>query len=100
MRSRKESLVAVSLWRELLARRWTRGLDEVTRTMDQERMAEGAPPGAVKQETVAIVGVGVALLVALASFLLSLRGDVRMLSSEVHAPNGWPMALRLREAAQ
>ena len=39
----------------------------------------------VKQETVAIVGVGVALLVALASFLLPLRGDVRMLSSEVHA---------------
>ena len=32
----------------------------------------------MKQETIAIVGVGVALLVALVSFLLPLRGDVRI----------------------
>ena len=51
---------------------------------------------------------GVALLVALASFLLPLRGDVRMLNSEVHAlaervakiEGQNEMALRLREAGQ
>jgi len=62
----------------------------------------------VKQETVAVVSVGVALLVALASFLLPLRGDVRMLSGEVRAlaervakiEGQNEMALRLREAGQ
>ena len=62
----------------------------------------------MKQETVAIVSVGVALLVALASFLLPLRGDVRMLSTEVRAlaervakiKGQNEMALRLREAGQ
>ena len=62
----------------------------------------------MKQETVAIVSVGVALLVALASFLLPLRGDVRMLSTEVRAlaervakiEGQNEMALRLRDAGQ
>ncbi|MDD9987379.1 MAG: hypothetical protein OXQ31_13975 [Spirochaetaceae bacterium] len=62
----------------------------------------------MKQETVAIVSVGVALLVALASFLLPLRGDVRMLSGEVRAlaervakiEGQNEMALRLREVGQ
>ena len=66
-------------------------LDAVSAAMDQEQMAarqgdlRGGTGAAVKQETVAIVSVGVALLVALASFLLPLRGDVRMLSTEVRA---------------
>ena len=62
----------------------------------------------MKQETVAIVSVGVVLLVALASFLLPLRGDVRMLSTEVRAlaervakiEGQNEMALRLRQAGQ
>lgn len=62
----------------------------------------------MKQETVAIVGVGIALLVVLASFLLPLRGDVRMLRTEVRAlaervakiEGQNEMALRLRASGQ
>ena len=60
----------------------------------------------MKQETVAIVGV--ALMVVLASVLLPLRGDVRMLSDEVRAlaervakiEGQNEIALRLREAGK